>query len=209
MSIRLALCFIFSTYGAAALYADSPEGSKTGRQSPSASQTVTAGASLVSQVQEGDQSIVLPEVAQDAALPVTEEPIVVPDANDRVQPMEHGIQGVGCTSAQNAFSTRRCDTPWGRACRSSQFSYQIWQGYAEQRAREEQHKIETVLSPCLGGNCSGVSGHGFKLHSKHWLPKHQINGARAGVTGNCDHLTIPVGPPVLPAAASDAESSFR
>jgi hypothetical protein len=208
MSIRFALCLIFSAFTTAALRADTPEGSSTSKQSPAASQSLTLGYSLVSQVQE-DNSIVLPEVEQSVASPVTEEPIVVPDATDRGQPVVHGVQSEGCTSAQSAFTTKRCETPWGRASRSSQFSYQIWQGYAEQRAREDQHKIETVLSPCLGGNCSGVSGHGFKLHSKHWLPKHHINGTRAGVTGNCDNLITPVGPPVLPAAALKEESSFR
>jgi len=209
MSIRLALCLIFSAFNASALYADSPEGSTTSRQSPSSSQALTLGSSLAFQVQGEDQSIVSPEAEQSVASPVGGEPVVVPDAAESAQPLVVGIQNGGCTSAQSAFNTKRCETPWGRFSRSSQFSYQIWQGYAEQRAREEQHKIQTVLSPCLGGNCSGISGHGFKLHSKPCLPKHQINGMRAGVPGNCDNLITPVGPPVLPASALKTDSSFR
>lgn len=209
MSLRLSLCVIFSAFSTVSLFADSPEGSTTSRQSPSSGRALTLGSSLVSQVQAEDKSIDLPEIEATVTSPSDEQSIAVTDAQGDVQSMVQGGVDGGCTSAQSAFNTRRCEMNRGKAYKSSQFSYQIWQGYAEQRAREEQHKIETVLSPCIGGNCSSTGGHGFKLHSKHWLPKHQINGTRASVSGKCDQLITPVRPPELPAAALKGDSSFR
>jgi hypothetical protein len=177
--------------------------------------------SLVAQVQEEEITIVLPEPSAPSATQtpealqgptasqVIEHPIVPPGAGEAVQPIVQGTAGSGCTSAQSAFPAERCDVLWGKVYKSSQLSFQVWQGYAEQRAREEQRKLETVLSPCLSGKCSGSNCHGLKLHSKHWLPKYQINAVGVGAPVHCDSVTRPLGSPVLPAAALKADSPYR
>lgn len=216
MSIRIALCLIFSAFNACVLLADSPDGTPVIGDSPSLNSPLGLGSPLLAQAQQEEKTIVLPEASTPAATQVPEasqvieQPNIIPGAGEAVQPVVQGIAGNGCTSAQSAFAPQRCNALWGRVYKSSQFSYQVWQGYAEQRAREEQCKLETVLSPCLSGKCSGSNCHGMKLHSKHWLPKYQINAVGVGAPVNCDSATTrPLGPPVLPAAALRAESSYR
>ncbi|MEY4567631.1 MAG: hypothetical protein RLY14_2601, partial [Planctomycetota bacterium] len=61
MSIRIALCLIFSAFNACALYADSTDGSPGIGDSPSSNSPLRLESSLVAQVQEEEITIVLPE----------------------------------------------------------------------------------------------------------------------------------------------------